>query len=155
VAITPDGTRAYITNQSDNSVSVIDTNPTSSTFNQVIGKPFTVGNDPKAIVVSQDGSHVYVTNSGSTTVSVIGAVLSFTNYTTANGLYENTVRGVYAVGDTIYAATGGGVSISEASVTPGGNGGNGGNAGLFGRGGTGGTGGIPGGVNGTNGTNGL
>src|SRR5581483_292094 len=38
---------------------------------------------------------------------------SFTNRTTANGLGNNSVRGVYAVGNTVYAATeGGGLSIS-------------------------------------------
>ncbi len=39
--------------------------------------------------------------------------LSFTNYTTANGLGDNRVYGVYASGSNIYAATfGGGLSIS-------------------------------------------
>jgi hypothetical protein len=39
------------------------------------------------------------------------ARLSFTNKTTANGLGDNTVNGVYAVGSTIYAATDGGLTI--------------------------------------------
>jgi hypothetical protein len=38
--------------------------------------------------------------------------LSFTNYTTAQGLANNNVRGVYASGSNIYAATAGGLSIS-------------------------------------------
>ena len=38
--------------------------------------------------------------------------LSFTNYTTANGLGNNIVYGVYASGSSIYAATDGGLSIS-------------------------------------------
>ena len=37
---------------------------------------------------------------------------SFTNKTTANGLGNNNVNGVYAVGSTVYAATNGGLSIS-------------------------------------------
>jgi hypothetical protein len=41
--------------------------------------------------------------------------LSFTNYTTANGLGDNNVRGVYASGSTIYAATDGGLSIAQQS----------------------------------------
>ena len=41
--------------------------------------------------------------------------LSFTNTTTANGLGDNTVNGVYASGSTIYAATDGGLSISQQS----------------------------------------
>ncbi|MEI7781500.1 MAG: PE family protein, partial [Planctomycetota bacterium] len=88
---------------------------------------------------------------------------TFTNATAANGLGNNLVRGVYATGDTIYAGTDDGVSISTIAVTDGGNGGNGGRGGLIGRGGIGGIGGmggtsitpgIPNGVNGTNGTNG-
>jgi len=55
-------------------------------------------------------------------------------------------RGRRGVGDTIYAATEGGLSVTS--------GGNGGNGGLFGRGGAGGNGGTPGGTNGTNGTSG-
>jgi hypothetical protein len=38
--------------------------------------------------------------------------LSFTNTTTANGLGNNFVSGVYASGSSIYAATSGGLSIS-------------------------------------------
>ena len=38
--------------------------------------------------------------------------LSFTNYTTGNGLVNNAVTGVYASGSSIYAATFGGLSIS-------------------------------------------
>jgi len=38
--------------------------------------------------------------------------VSFTNYTTADGLGSNVVNGVYADGGKVYAATDGGVSIS-------------------------------------------
>ncbi|MFM9059260.1 MAG: PEP-CTERM sorting domain-containing protein [Planctomycetaceae bacterium] len=38
--------------------------------------------------------------------------LSFTNYTTTNGLGNNRVRGVYASGSTVYAATDYGLSLS-------------------------------------------
>ena len=41
--------------------------------------------------------------------------LSFTNYTTTSGLGSNNVRGVYADGGNIYAATGGGLSIAQQS----------------------------------------
>jgi hypothetical protein len=39
-------------------------------------------------------------------------IVTFTNYTTTNGLGNNNVRGVYAIGSTVYAATQGGLSIS-------------------------------------------
>jgi hypothetical protein len=44
--------------------------------------------------------------------------LSFTNYTTANGLGNNSVRGVYASGSSIYVATEGGLSIAQLPSTP-------------------------------------
>ena len=44
-------------------------------------------------------------------VSADGGV-SWTNYTTADGLGSNAVRGVYESGGTIYAATLGGLSMS-------------------------------------------
>ena len=43
--------------------------------------------------------------------------LSFTNYTTANGLGANNVYGVYASGSSIYAATQGGLGISTNGGT--------------------------------------
>ena len=43
------------------------------------------------------------------------AALYFTNRTTADGLGHNTVRGVYASGSTVYAATANGLSISTDS----------------------------------------
>ncbi|MGA1018597.1 MAG: hypothetical protein ACO3YY_11520, partial [Phycisphaerales bacterium] len=46
--------------------------------------------------------------------------VSWTNYTTANGLGNNVVLGVYASGGTIYAATnGGGLSIANVTAVPG------------------------------------
>ena len=43
--------------------------------------------------------------------------LSFTNYTTGNGLGSDTVSGVYASGSSIYAGTTGGLSISTNNGT--------------------------------------
>lgn len=54
---------------------------------------------------------------GSTSAS--HASLPFTNLTTGEGLGSNDVRGVYASGGTIYAATGGGLSIATVSAIPG------------------------------------
>ncbi len=41
--------------------------------------------------------------------------LTFTNYTTSNGLGNDIVTGVYADGGNIYAATNGGLSIAQQS----------------------------------------
>jgi hypothetical protein len=43
------------------------------------------------------------------------AEIIWTNYTTGSGLANDVVRGVYATGSTVYAATSGGLSISTDS----------------------------------------
>jgi YVTN family beta-propeller protein len=75
MAITPDGTKVYVTDESGGAVSVINT-----TTNNVAA-PIPVGNDPYWAVVTPDGTKVYVTNAGSGTVSVIDTA---TNQVTAN-----------------------------------------------------------------------
>jgi len=65
VAITPDGTRAYVTNQDSATVSVIDTS-----INTVVAS-VPVGSGPVGVAVTPDGMHVYVTNFREATVSVI------------------------------------------------------------------------------------
>jgi len=49
------------------------------------------------------------------TPAALAGPLSFTNYTTANGLGDNVVKGVYVSGSTIYAATEDGLSIAQQS----------------------------------------
>ncbi len=66
VAVTPDGSTVYITNQRANTVSVIDT-----ATNTVIGSPIPVGSGPWGVAVTPDGSAVYVANFVANTVSVI------------------------------------------------------------------------------------
>ncbi len=70
VAVSPDGTRAYVTNyQDDNSVSVIDT------ATNTVTTTVPVGSYPYGVAVSPDGTRAYVANytasSASGTVSVI------------------------------------------------------------------------------------
>ena len=58
------------------------------------------------------GSNVYAaTDGGGLSISTDGGA-TFTNKTTANGLGDNLVPGVYVVGSNVYAATYGGLSIS-------------------------------------------
>jgi hypothetical protein len=45
-------------------------------------------------------------------LAVSAQAITFANYTTANGLGSNSVNGVYASGNTVYAATDGGLSIA-------------------------------------------
>ena len=46
------------------------------------------------------------------------AQITWTNYTTGSGLGSNTVNNAYAAGSTIYAATGGGLSVGVAVPEP-------------------------------------
>ncbi|MCO1602776.1 YncE family protein [Desulfosporosinus nitroreducens] len=61
VAITPDGSRAYVTNRgTPDSVTVINT----ATNTIVTTIPLPDGSDPAGIAITPDGSRAYVTNSG-------------------------------------------------------------------------------------------
>ena len=65
MAITPDGTRVYVTNGNDDTVSVIDT--ASNTVLTTVG----VGALPFGVAITPDGTRAYVTNGDDNTVSVI------------------------------------------------------------------------------------
>ncbi|MGH7771978.1 MAG: YncE family protein, partial [Candidatus Binatia bacterium] len=84
VAISPDGTRAYVAVQVDftdtDQVSVIDT-----ATNTVVAT-VTVGSNPNGVSMTPDGTRVYVTNTSSSNVSVIDTT-------------TNTVVATVAVGD--------------------------------------------------------
>ena len=56
VAVSPDGTRAYVTNLVDDTVSVIDT------ATNTVTATIPVGDGPDGVAVSPDGTRVYVTN---------------------------------------------------------------------------------------------
>jgi YVTN family beta-propeller protein len=88
VAITPDGTRAYVTiNFPNNFVSVIDT----ATNTVVTTIPVGVG--PTGVAITPDGTRAYVTNNDSDTVSVID--------TTTNTVVATIPVGVGPVGVAI------------------------------------------------------
>ena len=76
VAITPNGAFAYVTNETDGTVSVI-----ATASNSVVATiPLTVGSRPRGIAISPDGQTAWVANSGDGTVSVI-----FTDTNTVSG----------------------------------------------------------------------
>ena len=69
--------------------------------------------------VYESGGTIYAATQGGLSLSTNGG-LSWTNYTTADGLARNYVYGVYASGSTVYAATQGGLSIGvNAAAVPG------------------------------------
>lgn len=59
ITVNSDGTRAYVSNSDDNTVSIIDL-----TSNTVVGAPVTVGPSPYGIALTPDGNFAYVANSG-------------------------------------------------------------------------------------------
>ncbi len=65
IAVTQDGSKVYVSNELDNSVTVFNTG--------TIGPPVTtlVGTSPSGMAVSPDGSRVYVANRGDGTVTVL------------------------------------------------------------------------------------
>jgi len=79
VAVTPDGSRAYVANSSSGNVSVIATDSVVATVG--------VGSFPVAVAITPDGTHAYVANSDSNNVSVIDVA-------------TNTVVATVAVGTT-------------------------------------------------------
>lgn len=70
-SFSPDGARLYVANSFSDSVSVIDTEPTSPTYHKVRGGPLGVGAEPHGLALSPDGARAYVTNTFADTVSVI------------------------------------------------------------------------------------
>ena len=81
VAMTPNGSRTYVTNQLSDTVSVIDT--ASNTVIKTVSLP--ASSVPEGVAVSGDGAWVYVANSQAGTVSVIS---------TATNAVTSTISGV-------------------------------------------------------------
>ncbi len=65
IAISPDGSKVYVTHDDDGSISVI------NTYSNTIVASIPIGSTLKSIVVSPDGRAVYVANYSSNTVNVI------------------------------------------------------------------------------------
>lgn len=74
-AFDPVNDDVYVANQNYSpaagTVSIIDSNPSHATYNQVVGSPITVGNDPLNLAFDTANGYLYVTNSASNSVSVI------------------------------------------------------------------------------------
>lgn len=69
MALTPDGTRIYVVDYEARTISVIDVDPASATYNTVIGDPILLGNEsgdwyPDEISITPDGTRAYVTIEG-------------------------------------------------------------------------------------------
>lgn len=94
IAVSPDGTRIYVTNQSSNSVSVINT-----ATNALDGAAIAVGSKPAGIALSADGSTLYVAN-GDDSVSVVDTkTRSVFGVMTLDNAPENNLHAVAVRGD--------------------------------------------------------
>ena len=123
LAVSPDGTLTYVANSNDGTVSVIDTDPTSGTYNQVVGSAIIVGSDPYGVAVAQDGLRVHVTNNSDGTVSVIDTDSSSGTY---NQVIDTITVGsgpigvvVSPEGTSLYVANqyGGTVSVNDIDLS--------------------------------------
>jgi DNA-binding beta-propeller fold protein YncE len=62
---------AVVSSSGCNTISVIDLNPSSATFGQLIGNPISVGTTPQGVAISQRYGLAVVANNGSSNASVI------------------------------------------------------------------------------------
>jgi len=99
ITVTPAaGSFAYIANETDNTVSVI------NTATNLVVKTITVGSTPYGVTVSPDGTKAYVSNYGSNTVSVINTATN-TVSATITGLGPNPEGiGISPDGSRLYVA---------------------------------------------------
>jgi YVTN family beta-propeller protein len=79
IAITPDGSRAFVTNVGADNVSVI------NTASNTVVATVAVGGSPYGIAITPDGSFAYVANAGSDNVSVINTASNTVVTTVAVG----------------------------------------------------------------------
>jgi YVTN family beta-propeller protein len=103
VAVSPDGTRAYVTNYNNgaaSTVSVIDTTPNT------VGTTINVGNGAQSIVITPDNRKVYVANNVSNTVTVINGTTN-TIMATIAGFSGPSGMAMSPSGDRVYVTNGG------------------------------------------------
>ncbi|UUO01065.1 YncE family protein [Mycolicibacterium novocastrense] len=140
IVISPDGTRAYVANYNHGTVTVLDIDPTSPTYNTVIdvsplpgGQNITVGPNPHSLAVTPDGKRLYVTHytgNGGNTVTVVNIDTTSVDYgkvidtNPAPGLQNITVGthpagiAINRTGTRAYVANSDGGSISVIDIDP-------------------------------------
>jgi YVTN family beta-propeller protein len=106
IAVTPDGTTAYVANSGSGTVTPIDT------VTDAAGPAITVGTDPEAITVTPDGTTAYVLNSGSGTVTPIAVATGAAGPPIRVGAYPRAMA-LTPDGRTLYV-----LNWEGGSVTP-------------------------------------
>jgi YVTN family beta-propeller protein len=82
LTVTPRGDRIYVSNFFSNNVSVIDTDPSSPTFQQVIAS-IPTGENPTGIAIHPDGRSLYVASLADTMLTVLDTDSTHATYHTA------------------------------------------------------------------------
>ncbi len=118
IVMRPDGKVAYVANFNSGSLSVIDVDKNSATFNTVIAT-ITVGTNPADIAVFPDGDRVLVANAGSGDISVIDSDDTSASYhevlsTVGQGQGAKSVT-VSPDGARVYIGTGTGFVVMAAN----------------------------------------
>jgi YVTN family beta-propeller protein len=120
--LSTDGTRAWVTNYSGNSVSIFDT----STNQAIAGSPISVGQTPWDVVFSPDGSRAWVSNYNVTTSPPgRGTTVSVINTTTSPPSVIHTVTVGFGPtgmamspnGDRLWVANFNGASVNVIDTT--------------------------------------
>jgi YVTN family beta-propeller protein len=112
VALSPDGTRAYVADQGSTTVSVVDT--ATDTVSATIG----VAGQPTDVAVSPDGKRAYVTNQSRDIVSVIDTTTETLTASISTAYWGTGVYGVAVSPDgaTVYATVAGDLNSSVGYV---------------------------------------
>jgi YVTN family beta-propeller protein len=106
VAIAPDGRTAYVSNELDGTVSVIDT-----VTDSVIGAPIAVGSNPAGLALTPNGATLYVADELSNTVSVVDTASRIAVGSIKVGSFPNGIA-VAPDGLSAYVSNAGGNTVS-------------------------------------------
>jgi uncharacterized protein (TIGR03437 family) len=87
VALSPDGSRAYVANTVDGTVTVLGINRGSATYGTLLAT-VTVGTEPYGLALTPTGRKLYVANARSNSVSVIDTTANYSVKTISNVGFE-------------------------------------------------------------------
>jgi YVTN family beta-propeller protein len=94
LGLAPDLTTLYVSNEGNNSLSIVDSDPTSVNFMQEL-KRVPVGSSPRAVAVTPDNEDVFVLNWGDSTISLVdvatGSVRKTLTQSGINQPYDVTI----------------------------------------------------------------